>query len=111
MTAYLNSVQLIGNITSEPNHFDKNGNEVATASIAVNQKYKSNDEVVEDTQFFNLVFFGERTKLASLLQKGKQVFIEGALRIDDYEDNDGTKRKSTSIVVRNVQLLGKKESH
>ena len=55
-------------------------------------------------------FFGKYTKVTEFLHKGSQVFIEGKLRSNSWNDKDGNTRSATSIVVSNVQLLGQSKT-
>jgi len=107
-----NKVQLIGNIgkTPEIKNFDQ-GKMMAKFSIATNESYKNkNGEYVNETQWHNIVCWGNTAKIAEkLLEKGKEVALEGKLTSCSYEDKDGNKRYVTEVVADNILLLSKKE--
>ena len=107
MTASLNKVQLIGNLGAEPKIITgKDGQSFVTATLATNESFKQNDEWKSRTEWHQLIFFGNQTKVTEFLHKGSQVFIEGKLRTNPWTDKDGNSRQSISIVVSNIQLLG-----
>ncbi|HYO22628.1 MAG TPA: single-stranded DNA-binding protein, partial [Flavisolibacter sp.] len=53
-------------------------------------------------------YWTDRTAVAPYLQKGTQVFVEGAPEVRSFTRNDGTAGASLSLRVREVQLLGRK---
>lgn len=111
MTASLNRIQLIGNLGADPKSITgKDGQLFVTATLATNESLKKNDEWQSRVEWHQLVFFGKYTKVAELLHKGSQVFIEGKLRSNSWTDKDGNTRSAISIVVSNVQLLGQSKS-
>jgi single-strand DNA-binding protein len=40
------------------------------------------------------------------LSKGRPVFIEGRLKLDEWEDQQGQKRSKLYVVVENFQFIG-----
>ena len=111
MNALKNRVQLIGHLGQDPEvkHLD-NGSTLARFSLATTERYKNkNGERVEDTQWHNVVIWGNLAEIAEqYLQKGKEVALEGKLNHRSYEDTEGNKRYVTEIVVSEFLMLGKK---
>ena len=104
--AVLNRVQLIGHIGQEPKLSNaKDGRPYATVSLATNESFQKNDQWETVTEWHNLVFFGKLASLASRLQKGSLVFIEGKLRSNSWTDSEGAKRQSINILVQTIQFL------
>jgi single-strand DNA-binding protein len=111
--ANLNKVMLIGRLTRDPEvRTFANGGKVAKFGFAVNNRRKNqatgnweDEPVFLDVEAFNR---GETGKQADLveqyLRKGHQVFLEGHLRLDQWE-KDGQKRSRLLVVVDNVQFL------
>ena len=106
-----NRVQLIGNLGMSPEVKNlENGKMVAKLSIATNETYKNaQGEKIKDTQWHNLVAWGNNAKFAqNYLQKGQEVAIEGKLQHKSYTDKEGVKRYSTEILVNEFLMLRSK---
>ena len=111
--ANLNKVMLIGRLTRDPEvRMFSNGGKVAKFGFAVNNRKRNpqsgnweDEPVFLDCEAFNR---GEQGTLASrieeTLRKGQQIFIEGHLKLDQWE-KDGQKRSQLKIVVDNFQYL------
>src|SRR5262245_39772803 len=112
--ANLNKVMLIGRLTRDPEvRTFANGGKVAHFGFAVNNRKKNmqtgqweDEPVFLDIDAFNRGDFG---KLADSVEqyfaKGKQFFIEGHLRLDQWQDkNTGEKRSKLKIVMDNFQF-------
>ena len=105
----LNKVQVIGHLGADPElRYTANGVAVATFSVATNESYKNdNDEWQERTEWHNIVAWRRLAEIAGeYLSKGRQVYIEGRLQTRSWEGQDGVKRYTTEIVVRDIILLG-----
>lgn len=105
-----NQVQLIGNLGRDPEvkHFD-DGKVRATMNLATNGYYTDKKgERVEDTQWHNVVSWGNNAKIAEkYLKKGSELAVQGKLTHRSYEDSDGNKRYITEVVVQELVMLGK----
>ncbi len=109
MAASLNQVVLIGNLTGDPElQYTQSGVARTTFTVAVNRQWRDrNDELQEETTFVPITTWRNTAEnCATYLSKGRPVAVTGRLRISNYEDDDGNKRKWTSVVARNVQFLG-----
>jgi len=102
-----NRVILAGNLVRDPEtRFLPSGLAVTSFGLAVNHRYKSNNEVKEEVSFFDVVVFGKLGEnCAEYLSKGRPVLVEGRLRQRRWEA-DGVKRSKIEIVADNVQFLG-----
>ena len=61
----------------------------------------------EHTQWFRVDFWGKRgERIKDYLTKGQRVFVDGRLRVRDYEDRDGKARYSLDVRADDVVLLG-----
>lgn len=107
--ASLNRVVLVGNLTRDVEmRFTPAGKPVARFGIAVNRIPYTNDqgERVEGVDFFNVVVFGRQAETAhQYLAKGRGVAIDGRLRYNAWETEDGQKRSTVEINAQNVQFL------
>ena len=104
--ATLNKVFLIGNLTNDPNlRQTESGNAVASFGLAVNQKYRKEDEQKESICFIDIVVWNKLAEAcAHYLKKGKLVFIEGRLHYRTWEQ-DGFRRSKIFVPARTVQFL------
>lgn len=108
MSNSLNKVQIIGNLTAEPEVRETpNGQKVATFSVATNRKWKDASGVLqEDTEFHNCVAWRGLADIAEqYMHKGKKVYVEWYLKTRNWEDTAWVKRYKTEIVSDNVILL------
>jgi single-strand DNA-binding protein len=107
-----NRVLLLGNLTRDPElRNTAGGTPVAEFGMAVNDRRKNaQGEWVEDVLFVDLTAWGRTAEVAQeYLKKGAPCFIEGKLKLDQWE-TDGQKRSKLKVVVEKLQLLGGKET-
>ena len=111
MASY-NRVILIGNVTRdiELRWVSGGGMAVTTLGLAVNDRRKNAaGEWIEETTFVDVTLWGRTAEVASeYLSKGSPVFIEGRLKLDSWEGNDGQKRTKLTVVGEKMQLIGAK---
>jgi len=108
MANSLNKVQLIGNLTKDPElRQTPNGNSVCSYTIATNLTWKdANGQKQDKAEFHNIVSWGKLAEICGqYLQKGKKVYVEGRLQTRDWEAEDGSKRYKTEIVAENMIML------
>jgi single-strand DNA-binding protein len=118
--ANLNKVFLIGRLTADPEiRYTGSGLQIADMRMAVNNYRKdANGNRVEEAVYVDVTAFGKSAELVQqYLKKGRQVFIEGRLRFEQWDDkNTGQKRSKLSVTADNIQFLdsrsdgGKNES-
>ena len=109
MSASLNKVVLIGNLTADPElKYTSSGTARTRFSIAVNRQYKdSTGQLQEEVTYVPIVTWGVQAEnCANYLSKGRSVAVEGRLRIDAFENAEGERRKVVEVVAQNVQFLG-----
>jgi single-strand DNA-binding protein len=108
--ANFNRVILAGNLTRDPElRYTPNGTAVSSFAIAVNRRYKKDNEQIEETSFFDIVFFGKLAEVTGeYLKKGRPVLVEGRLQQRRWETDEGQKRSKVEIVGDNFQFLGSK---
>ena len=104
-----NRVILLGNLTRDPElRYLQSGTAVSDIGMAVNDRRKNaNGEWVEETTFVDVTLWGRTAEVASeYLSKGSPVLIEGRLKFDTWETNDGQKRSKLRVVGERMQMLG-----
>jgi single-strand DNA-binding protein len=112
--ANVNRVILIGNLTRDPQlKYLPSQTAVAEFGLATNRKFKSaTGEDREEVCFVDCTAFGRSAEVINqYCQKGKQLYIEGRLKFDSWEDKQGGgKRSKLSVVIENFQFLGGRDS-
>lgn len=109
MAKSLNMVQLIGHLGADPEtRYQGNGSAITEARVATTDSWTDKTgQKQERTEWHRVAFFGRLAEVAGeYLSKGRQVYIQGALRTDKYTDREGVERYSTKIVVEDLQMLG-----
>jgi single-strand DNA-binding protein len=108
MAASLNKVFLIGNLTRDPEvKYTPKGTAVCDLGLAINDSYKAQDGTIKETVTFVDVEVWGRTaeNCKQYLSKGRPVFVEGQLRLDQWEQ-EGQKRSKMKVRALTVQFLG-----
>lgn len=108
----LNKCIFVGTLGKDPElKTFADGGSVLNFSIAVNESWfdKTSNERKTRVEWVNIAVRGKRAvSLATLLEKGKQVCIEGQLRTRSWDDKSGTKRYITEVHALEIILLGGK---
>ena len=104
-----NKVILMGNLTRDPElRYTPSGTAIARIGLAVNRKwYNEARELQEEVTFIDVDAFGKRAEtIGQYFKKGNPIFMEGRLRLDQWEDKQtGQKRSRLGVVLENFQFL------
>jgi single-strand DNA-binding protein len=98
--ASVNRVILIGNLGRDPEmRYTQGGEPIANFSLATNETWTDRSgKKQERTEWHRVEVFGKAAQVAGeYLTKGRQVYVEGSIRYDEWTDKDGNKRNSTKI--------------
>ena len=110
MARGINKVILIGNLGQDPEvKYMPNGGAVTNVTIATSESWKDKNtgEQKENTEWHRVVFFRRLAEIAGeYLKKGSQVYIEGKLRTNKWQDKSGADRYTTEIMANEMQMLG-----
>jgi len=110
--ASLNRVTLIGYLGKDPEVKGlPSGTTVANFSIATSEKWQDQKSGTwqEKTEWHNIVAFGKVAEICGeYFQKGNLVYLEGKIQTRSWEDRNGGKRQTTSIVVNIIKNLSGK---
>lgn len=104
-----NKVVLVGNLTRDIElRYAGSGTAIGGTGIAVSRKFTSaNGEKREETCFIDITFFGKQAEIANqYLRKGSKLLIEGRLRLEQWQDQNGQNRSKHSISVESMEMLG-----
>jgi len=111
MARSLNRVQLIGNLTRDPElRYTPNGNAVCTFGIATNRSWTTEaGEKREEVDFHRIVAWNKLGELCSqFLVKGRKVYVEGRLSTRNWTGQDGAQKTTTEVVIDDMILLDSK---
>lgn len=108
--ANLNKVMLIGNLTRDPElRVTPKGTAICTFSLAVNRKFRDESGADrEEVTYVDIEAWGKSGEnISKYCTKGRPLFVEGRLRLDQWEDkNTKEKRSRMKVVCENFQFLG-----
>jgi len=108
--ANVNKVMLLGNITRDLEvRYTPKGTAVCDLGMAVNRiRTGDNGERIEEVTYVDVTLWGRQAELAGqYLSKGRSVFIEGRLQLDQWDDKQtGQKRQRLRVVGENMQFIG-----
>ncbi len=110
MASY-NKVLLMGNLTRDPElRFTASNQPVAQIGLAVNRYYTSGTgEKKEETTFVDCEAWGRTAELINqYFSKGRPIFVEGRLKLDQWEDQQGQKRSRHKVVIESFQFVDSK---
>ncbi len=113
MARSLNRVQLIGNLTRDPElRYTPSGTAVCSFSIATNRNWTTDTgEKHEEVDFHRIVAWSKLAELCSqFLVKGRKVYVEGRLSTRNWTTQDNQPRTTTEVVIDDMILLDSKGS-
>ncbi len=104
-----NKVTIIGNLGRDPElRYTPQGTAVCNFSIATNERRRDKAGEFQDiTTWFRVTLWGQQAENASkYLAKGRQVYIEGRLKVEEWKDKDGNSRYTLDVTASEMQFLG-----
>lgn len=107
--ANFNKVYLIGNLTRDPElRVTPKGTAICQFGLAVNRQFKDESGALrDDTTFVDIEAWGKQGEtISKYCQKGRPLFVEGRLKLDQWEDKtSGQKRSKLKVVLEGFQFL------
>jgi single-strand DNA-binding protein len=108
--ANYNKVLLMGNLTRDPElRYTPKGQAVAKLGLAVNRRYTTESgEAREETTFVDIDAWGKQAEvICQYCKKGRPLFVEGRLKLDQWDDKaTGQKRSQLRVVLEGFQFVG-----
>ena len=107
-----NKIIIVGNLGRDPElRYTPQGTPVCTFTMATNDRRKDrNGEMTDQTTWFRVTLWNRQAETASqYLHKGKPVYIEGRLRVDEYTDRDGKPRFTLDVTATDMQFIGSRQ--
>jgi single-strand DNA-binding protein len=115
MSRGVNKVILVGNLGSDPDiRTTQTGTVIANISVATTDSWtdKQTGSKQERTEWHRVVFFARLAEIVQqYLRKGSQVYIEGSIRTNKWQDQNGVDRYTTEIIGREMQMLGSRNDN
>lgn len=111
MARSLNKVQLIGNLTRDPElRYTPQGTAVCTFGVATNRQWKTESgEMKDEAEFHKIVAWNQLAEICSkMLHKGSRVYVEGRLQTRSWTAQDGSQKQTVEIVVNDMLVLDSK---
>jgi single-strand DNA-binding protein len=110
--ASFNKITIVGYLGRDPElRYTPQGVAVCNISVATTERRKDprTGEAQDQTTWFKISLWRKQAEIANqYLSKGKQVYIEGRLRQEEYTDREGVKRTSLVVDATEMQFLGAK---
>ena len=106
--ASFNKVILIGNLTRDPElKYTPKGTAACQIGMAVNRKWRNEQgQDQEEVTFLDVQSWGKQAEaIAKFLRKGSPLFVEGRLKLEEWE-KDGKKQSKLRVVLESFQFLG-----
>lgn len=112
MARSLNKVQLIGNLTRDPEvRYTGKGTAVASFSIATNREWKEDGNKKEQVEFHRLVAWDKLAEICGkYLKKGSKIYVDGRLQSNKWTGKDGLERTTWEVVINEMMMLDSKGS-
>ena len=105
--ANYNKVMLMGNLTRDVElKYTPSNTAVANIGLALNRRYTKDGETKEETTFVECEAWGRTAEVMNqYLKKGRPVFVEGRLKLDTWQDQQGQNRSKMKVVIENFQFI------
>ncbi len=101
----MNSVNLTGRLTADPELHDRSGTQVGSLRLAV-QRPRTRDGEDRGADFVDVTVFNSQAEVCKqYLSKGRRVAVDGRLQHSEWQAEDGSRRQKLEVVARNVEFL------
>ncbi len=114
MSRGINKVIIIGNLGANPeSRYMPSGSAVTNIRVATSNSWndKQTGEKHERTEWHRIVIYNRLAEIAGeYLHKGSKVYIEGAIRTNKWQDQNGITRYTTEIIANSMQMLDSRNS-
>lgn len=104
-----NKITLVGNLGRDPElRYTPQGTPVCSFTLATNEKRKDRAGENQDiTTWFRVTLWGRQAEAASqYLTKGRPIYVEGRLRVEEWTDRDGRQRYTLEVHATDMQFIG-----
>ncbi len=112
--ASFNKVILMGNLTRDPEtRVTTTGLTICKFGLAVNRVFTTKDGVrKEETTFVDVDAFDKQAEvITKYVHKGDPLFIEGRLKFEQWEANDGQKRSKLVVYLEKFEFISNRSEN
>ncbi len=104
-----NRIVMMGNLTRDPEYKQlTSGQGVCRLGLAANRQYKNRQtgDMVQEVCYVDIDVWGAQAESCrQYLQKGRSILVEGRLKLDSWQDQEGKNRSKHSIVADRIVFL------
>ena len=102
----INKVIVTGRVTRDSElRQTPNGTPVTDVSVVSNRIWTKNGERQEEATFVDVTIWGKQAEtLSPMLTKGRHIMVEGRMKLNSWETEEGVKRSKLTIVSENINL-------
>ena len=104
-----NRIILVGNLGRDPElRYTPQGTPVCNFTLATNERRRDKAGESQDvTTWFRVTLWGRQAETASqYLTKGRPIYVEGRLRVEEWTDKDGRARYTLEVHATDMQFIG-----
>jgi single-strand DNA-binding protein len=104
-----NKITIVGNLGRDPElRYTPQGTPVCSFTVATNERRKDKAGEMQDmTTWFRVTLWGRQAETASqYLTKGRPIYVEGRLRVEEWTDRDGKQRYTLEVHATDMQFIG-----
>ena len=104
-----NKIIIVGNLGRDPElRYTPQGDAVCNISVATSEKRRDKAGDLQDiTTWFRVTLWRKQAENASkYLTKGRPVYIEGRLHVEEWTDRDGNNRWTLEVTATDMQFIG-----
>jgi len=104
-----NKIILVGNLGRDPElRYTPQGTPVCSFTVATNERRRDKSGESQDlTTWFRVTLWGRQAEAASqYLTKGRPVYIEGRLRVEEWTDRESRSRYTLEVHATDMQFIG-----
>lgn len=109
MARGVNRVTLLGRVGKDPEmRHTQSGTAVVGFSLATSEVWKDKSgNKNENTEWHSITAFGKLAEIiGQYVTKGMELYVEGSIKTEKWQDKSGNDRYTTKIMARDIQMLG-----
>lgn len=107
-----NKIIIVGNLGRDPElRYTPQGTAVCSFTLATNERRRDKSGEFQDiTTWFRVTLWGNQAETASkYLAKGRPIYIEGRLRVEEWTDRDNNNRYTLEVNATDMQFIGSRQ--
>ncbi len=103
-----NTIMIMGNLGRDPElSYTPQGTAVCKFTVATNERRRDKAGEQQDiTTWFRVTVWGKQAEnVSKYLSKGRKVFVQGRLHVEEWTDREGKARQSLEVNASDVQFI------